>query len=340
MMSIKQKLFRPTNMPLPDFRNIGVVLRVLLLVNLLAVVTVLVRTDEIALLGGEIIFMASKVELPLFFVLFVLYALAPWLSHPRALAANSLLAGVVCASIMLLWPLLATERDMLWRWLSWALGATAVTVFYFDYRNHLYSPALTEARLMALTARIRPHFLFNSLNAVLGVIRSDPRRAEQGLEELADLFRIFMRDKRGLVPLGDEIALCERYVNLEQLRLGDKLKVRWDVAVAGGASLDAVRVPPLLLQPLLENAVYHGIEPTTEGGEIVVRLGARRGKLWLEVDNPVAEVHPHHSGNKMALDNIRERLMLYYDLEAELTSFRRNDRYCVQVSLPLKRTPR
>jgi two-component system sensor histidine kinase AlgZ len=327
-------------MPLPDFRNMGVLLRVLLLVNLLAVVTVLVRTDEIALLGGGIMLMASKVELPLFLILFVLYVLAPRLSHPRALVANSLLAGIVCASILVLWPVLAVERDTLWRWLAWALGGVAVTLFYFDYRNHLYSPALTEARLMALTARIRPHFLFNSLNALLGVIRSDPRRAEQGLEELADLFRVFMRDKRELVPLGDEIALCARYISLEQLRLGDKLNVRWEVAAAESTAFNAVRVPPLLLQPLLENAVYHGVEPTTEGGEIVVRLGARHGKLWLEVDNPVTEAPPHHSGNKMALDNIRERLMLYYDLEAELVSSRRDDRYCVQISLPLRRTPR
>ncbi|GHU23625.1 hypothetical protein FACS189488_06600 [Betaproteobacteria bacterium] len=245
---------------------------------------------------------------------------------------------VVVGVVFALWPMLATHEDNPWRWALWALGAVVGCLFYFDYRNLLYSPALTEARLLALTARIRPHFLFNSLNAVLGVIRTDPKLAEQSLEELADLFRVFMRDNRGLVPLGDEIALCERYLNLERLRLGDKLRVRWSMkGVKEGGSLNHLKVPPLLLQPLIENAVYHGVEPALNGGDIVIRLGIRSGRLVLEVDNSVMDDLPHHIGNQMAMENIRERLMLYYDLEAALTTVRRDDRYRVKVQIPLRR---
>jgi two-component system sensor histidine kinase AlgZ len=322
---------------LPDFRNLGVILRVLLAVNLLAALTVLVRADAAAQVGAELLLMAARVELPLFCALLALFALAPWIACQRLPRAAALVVALAVFVMLVLWPLLSGEGDNLGRWLMWTLSAAAMTLLYFDYRTCRYSPALTEARLLALTARIRPHFLFNSLNAVLGVIRSDPRRAERALEELADLFRVFMRDNRDLVPLADEIALCERYVSVEQLRLGDKLCVRWEIGeFPPEMPRAAILVPPLLLQPLLENAIYHGIEASAEGGEIVVRLAARRDKLTLEVDNPLVEASAHRNGNKMALDNIRERLMLYYDLEAELVSAHRGGRYCVRVSLPVK----
>ena len=186
---------------------------------------------------------------------------------------------------------------------------------------------------MALTSRIRPHFLFNSLNGVLGVIRSDPRRAERALEELADLFRAQMQENRELVPIADELALCERYLDLEQLRLGERLQVRWLLDTCPRNAL----VPPLLLQPLLENAVYHGVEPASGPAEIVVHIERRAAEVLIKVDNPVADVERHHAGNRMALDNIRERLMLFFDLEAHLETERRNGRYRVSIRFPYRR---
>ena len=143
---------------------------------------------------------------------------------------------------------------------------------YLALHLRAYSPALAEARLQALQARIRPHFLFNSLNAVLALIRSDPRRAERTLEDLADLFRALMSDGRSLVRLADEISLVERYAAIEQLRLGERLRMSWDL---DQAPVDAL-LPPLVLQPLLENAVYHGVEPGTGIGDVLVRI-ERRG---------------------------------------------------------------
>ena len=202
------------------------------------------------------------------------------------------------------------------------LGAlpAAVMLLYFDLRARAFSPALSEARLQALTARIRPHFLFNSLNAVLSLIRSEPRRAEAALEELAELFRALMRDHRELLPLTDEIALCRQYLALESLRLGERLQVDWAVDDIP----QDILVPPLMLQPLLENAVYHGIEPLGGTGTLSVHCTRRGDQLLIEIANPAPPPAARHArpggvpGSHMALANIRERLALYYDLEARL----------------------
>lgn len=337
MKSIKQKP-NPLAVPaLPDFRNLGVVLRVLLVVNLLALLTVLVRVDSVDAFVAETMLTAARVELPLFVIVLVLYAVHARLAALPSSHALGLVFGLVLAVVAAAFPLLAGPGDNLLRWLFWGVAAGAGVVFYFDYRNRRYSPALTEARLLALTARIRPHFLFNSLNGVLGVMRADPRRAERALEELADLFRALMQDNRELVPLGDELDLCERYADLESLRLGDRLQVRWEIdPEVARERLMQVRVPPLLLQPLLENAVYHGIEPAEGAGEVVVRVLRRGDELHLEVENPVIEVERHTAGNRMALANIRERLMLFFDLEAGLDIDSDDVRYRVRIRLPYR----
>lgn len=355
--SIKQKPSRLAVAGLPDFRNLGVMLRVLLVVNLLALLTVAIRGDEFDQLGAQLALMAGRVELPLLLAVLLLYLFSPWLHQCRGHYGPLAVFGLASAAVVASAPLLGAGGASLLRALAWSWLASAATLLYFDYRNRRYSPALAEARLMALTARIRPHFFFNSLNGVLGVIRSDPRRAERALEELADLFRALMQDNRERVPLGDELALCERYVDLERLRLGERLTVRWVFdggaradaeGVRHGAALDAgpgsegreallrARVPPLLLQPLVENAVYHGIEPSTEAGEVVVRIARRGEMLRLEVDNPVCDAVRHHAGNRMALDNIRERLTLFYDLEAGLEIEQSGGRYRVRIQLPYR----
>lgn len=296
--SIKQKPARLAGPGLPDFRNLGVMLRVLLVVNLLALLTVALRADEFERLAAELALMAGRLELPLLLAVLLLYLLGPALRRLGARAGQAGVFGVASLAVIISSPLTGADAPALLRALAWSWLAAAITLLYFDYRNWRYTPALAEARLMALTARIRPHFFFNSLNGVLGVIRSDPRRAERALEELADLFRALMQDNRERVPLRDEVELCERYVDLERLRLGDRLTVRWAFggegaaggdagSVAGGAvgelgpvsatlrgapgpeaaraearasllearaSLLEALVPPLLLQPLLENA--------------------------------------------------------------------------------------
>lgn len=335
VQSIKQKpqpsVIRPG---LPDFRNLGVLLRILLLVNFMGLITVLIVEPDLSRLLAAIVEMAGRLELPLFMAVLVLYLMQPLLrdwSRPAGVAAIG--AVVVSVAWLVGWWLGHGEGVQLLREAAWAIAAAALTLVYFDWRASRFSPALAEARLLALTARIRPHFLFNALNGVLGVIRSDPRRAERALEELADLFRALIRDNRELVPLADELALCERYIDIEGLRLGERLVVEW---ATGNAPQDAL-VPPLLLQPLLENAVYYGVEPAAEVAPVKVGVSVSGGQLRIEVENRMVDTQSHHAGNHMALDNIRERLMLFYDLEARLEVSSDGGRYRVVITLPVKR---
>jgi two-component system sensor histidine kinase AlgZ len=332
-MSIRQNP-RPTR--LPDFGNLGVMLRSLLAVNLLALCAALARNEELARLPRELVELAALVEPPLIACVVLLYATGKYLARLPYGAALAVVAAA-CALASILFhallnppglPLTGLPRAGLWG----AVAALAV-LLYFDLRSRAFSPALTEARLMALTARIRPHFLFNSLNAVLGVIRSDPRRAEQALEELSDLFRVLMAENKELVTLGEEFALCRQYLELENLRLGDRLCVTWDI----DACPPDAQVPPLMLQPLLENAVYHGVEPSPQPATVAVRATHEGEQIRIVLSNPYHGENAHHTGNRMALDNIRERLMLFYDLEAGLETEAKDGLFQVTIRLPYRR---
>ena len=175
--------------------------------------------------------------------------------------------------------------------------------------------------------------LFNSINPVLSLVRQEPRRAEAALEDLAGLFRALMADNRELTPVSDEIELCRQYLDLEQLRLGDRLRVEWHVE---NMPPDAL-VPPLALQPLLENAVYHGIEPAETPGVVSINIYGARDRLHVVLRNPYRPDGDHHAGNKMALANIRERLQLHFDVAAELTTRVGEDAYEVRIVMPYVR---
>ena len=330
---------------LPDFRNLGVWLRILLGANLLGLLWVLVRNSDWQLLPGEFVDIALWLEPPLFLLLPILHLLHPWLAGlpPRlGQLAVLLLSMLVVAAQHLLFSIALSgliDAVALSRSLLLAALASATLLAYFALRNTLYSPALAEARLLALTARIRPHFLYNSLNAVLGVIRSDPRRAETALEELSDLFRVLMKENRELVLLSDEIGLARQYLELERLRLGERLRVEWQIDVCPPDTL----MPPLMLQPLLENAVYYGIEPSENPATVTVNISVHGKRVRVTIANPVhTSANARHAGmsshgNHMALANIRERLMLFYDLEADLSVYEQDGRYTVAVELPLRR---
>lgn len=324
---------------LPDLRNLGVLLRVLLAINLLGLIVVFARTADLTALLEEFVALAALLEPALIFSLLLAYLAAPYLSALSYVRGAAALALVAVAGVSVTYlsfaPLLglAVSPGALARQIVWALLGVAALLYYFRQRDRAISPALAEARLMALTARIRPHFLFNSLTAVLGVMRSDPRRAERALEELADLFRALMAENRELVPLSEEIALCRQYLELERLRLSDRLEVRWHVEACPPDAL----VPPLMLQPLVENAVYHGIEPSEETGVLSITISRSREDVLIRLENPYHGAGSHHPGNRMALDNIRERLMLYFDLEARLSTAVVGDAYRVDISLPYRK---
>ncbi|MCC7059361.1 MAG: histidine kinase, partial [Burkholderiaceae bacterium] len=227
--------------------------------------------------------------------------------------------------------------------LGWLLArlllAMVLAATFFEFlrlRQLSMQPSQAEGRLQALQARIRPHFLFNSLNTVLGLMRSDPRGAERTLENLADLFRVFMKDSRELVPLDDEVLLCKEYLTIEKLRLAERLRVRWDLDGMPGDAL----LPSLLLQPLVENAVHHGIEPNTLAGEIHVAIAKNGDRVRVEISNPLPDAPPARSGNHMALSNVRERLDLTFDVEGQLETDSSNGQFRVIVHFPYRKERR
>ena len=322
---------------LPDLRNLGTILRVLLAVNGAALVVAFAREPRGNALFDEWIALTSYVEPYLLAVLAVLAIAAPRLVRlPYKHGVAAIVAVVVAVGVALHFltaRLLPGDAGSLFRQLTFALAATAALLYYFQLRIKALSPAIAEARLQALQARIRPHFLFNSINAVLSLIRREPQRAEAALEDMAELFRVLMRDNRELAPLADEVTLCRQYLDLEKLRLGERLVVDWNVKSMPADAL----VPPLVLQPLLENAVYHGVEPASTPGTVSINLFLSRGEVHAILKNPIpANGRRHQTGNKMALDNVRERLALHFDAEASLESRIAKDVYEVHIRMPYR----
>ena len=319
---------------LPNFRNLGIMLRVLVIVNVAAAAAAIVKSPDLLAAWWQFIESSALVEPLLILSLLVLAALSNVLRRIPYWAAAMVVLSVelVLATALYLAGriLLGDEPSALERY--WALVAltTSALLAYFHLRERALSPALSEARLQALQARIRPHFLFNSINAVLSLIRQEPKRAEAALEDMADLFRVLMADNRELTPLVREIELCRQYLGIEQLRLGERLQVDWQIDAFPRDAL----VPPLVLQPLLENAVYHGIEPRSEPGTISIHVYALRDELHAVLRNPYREANDHHAGNRMALANIRERLALHFDAEARLSVKASDDAYEVRIVMP------
>ena len=244
-----------------------------------------------------------------------------------ALGAASATAG---------WALLAVISSGEAPALHWlppaATGAAmaAAMMLWLRLRARLAQPADANARLIELQSRIRPHFLFNTLNTAMALVRVDPRRAEGVLGDLAELFRVALMGSGESVTLGDEIDLAQRYLAIEQVRFGERLSVKWELDAAAAKA----RVPPLLLQPLVENAVRHGIEPSSSGGAIRVRTRVRRGHAVVSVVNTLPS-EPSMPGHGLALRNVRERLLLMHDVAAQFDARREGDLYRAQIVVPL-----
>jgi two-component system sensor histidine kinase AlgZ len=201
---------------------------------------------------------------------------------------------------------------------------------WLDLSARLWRPVDASVRLAELQSRIRPHFLFNALNTALALVRVDPARAEGVLEDLAQLFRVALADAGESVSLDEEIDLAQRYLAIEQIRFGDRMAVTWELDPTAGSA----RMPPLLLQPLVENAVRHGIETADGGGTIRVRTRVRGGRAVISIANslPASAARP---GLGMALNNVQERLRLMHDVNAQFESRRDADGFHVQIVVPL-----
>jgi two-component system sensor histidine kinase AlgZ len=254
------------------------------------------------------------------------------LSRPGQWLALMTLGALSAGSGWRLLMLVSPESDNLLRQTAVMLtGAlTAASVFaWLSQRERMQRPAHATARLVELQSRIRPHFLFNTLNTAIALVRVDPARAEEVLEDLAEVFRVALMESGEAVTLEQEIDLARRYLAIEQIRFGARLRVHWQLDPAAGQVL----VPPLLLQPLVENAVRHGVEPNEAGGDLFVTTAQRGGEVFLGIVNSVSGL-ASTPGHGMALRNVRERLHLMHDVAARFEARRQGDEFQVQLIIP------
>ena len=334
---------------LPDFCNIRIVFSIVVIAELLAIVLTLAspgnQQDQWSYLSLSSLFIQWVALLSTATLCLLRPLLARLDDNRTAIAAYGLL---------LLITLLLSEAAY---WVSDNLGAGSLSItmnhleflgrnlaicaitsfitlryFYLQHQLTRRIEAENQFRLQALQARIQPHFLFNSLNTIASLIRRQPRQAEEAVADLADLFRHTLSDTTTRVALTEELEITRRYLQIEQLRLGDRLHVEWQIeALPSDATL-----PSLTLQPLLENAIYHGIEKLTDGGTIQCH-GSFDGKLLrLTIINPVAKHDDKNSrpGLNMALDNISQRLQAHFEERGRLTVSQQAGRYQVELQFP------
>lgn len=346
---------------LPDFCESSAVLAIVLIVELVALIFAIARQ---ALHGSFWLDLASSSLFLLWIGLgcaAVLCRARPWL-HRMPVARAALIALAMLLGIVALVSEIVFQLGQVWGRsmqqaslvfppdhagfllrnvaVGFIVGALALRYFYVsaEWKRSIEMEAL--ARIRALQARIRPHFLFNSMNTIAALTRSNPERAEQAVEDLADLFRASLNDANARIPLADELEIARTHQRIEQLRLGKRLHVHWDVEELPPRTL----VPSLIVQPLLENAVYHGIEMLPEGG-IVKITGRRRGNmLQIEVRNPLppqagaAGRYGEREGNRIALENIGQRLALAWPGRARIETELSAREFCARLILPCEET--
>jgi two-component system, LytTR family, sensor histidine kinase AlgZ len=312
----------------PELRNSGILARALVLFVGLNAAYAVATTEQLRELPITFV-LALALSLPVATAVGLVWLLA---SKPlRKLAYWQAAVSLCLVGTVVAWIAANYLGHASWKTATLAAGGVGAVLAYFHTLGRALSPAVTEARLQALQARIRPHFLFNAINGVLGVLRYEPKRAENALEDLAELFRALMKDNKEMRSLHDEIVLTRQYLDLEKLRLGSRLSVEWRIDKMPSEAM----VPALILQPIAENAVYHGIEPSNRPGLIEIEAVRKRNDVIITVCNPFVEhAGKHHGGNKMAMGNIRERLALHFDAEARMVAGPRDGRWQVQIVLP------
>ena len=323
----------PLRVNMFDACHIGVVLRTVLFVELVAGVGAMFGAFDVmdwllrfSMLTGGV--------LPATLVwLIAACALKKQLArlHPRlqwtAGIALGALTGVYGCGLLVLIGLLQPGP---W-WASAFSGAlmSSVVLTGLFWRDRARTPATTAARLAELQSRIRPHFLFNTLNSAIALVRAEPLKAEAMLEDLSELFRSALADPAESVTLANEIALARRYLAIEEIRFGDRLQVQWSL----DPQADQAKLPPLLLQPLVENAIRHGVEPSASGAQVKISTSRRGSVVVIKVTNSTPG-GTGARGNGLALANVRDRLLLLHDVQARFQSVFEDGVFQVRLEIP------
>jgi len=256
----------------------------------------------------------------------VLARLSPALQQVAGIALGALAGLYGCAMLAMVGSL---ERAPWWASAFAGAMLSAALVVALVLRAKGKAPAAAAARLAELQARIRPHFLFNTLNSAIALVRAEPRKAERLLEDLSELFRHALMEQGESVTLAQEIALAQAYLAIEQVRFGERIRIEWALDEQAAAA----RLPPLLLQPLVENAVKHGVEPSASGADIRVSTERRGSRVVIKVSNSTPVSGSGH-GNGLALANVRERLSLLHDVQARFQSGLKDGVFQVRIEVP------
>ena len=345
MVSPEEQCLKPQEIRfLPNFCGIRLVFAVVVGAELLAIVLTLFSIRETRELSGDLSLRSLYIQWIALSGAGLLCAVRGWLNRfspgIAGLIAWGLLQLVILivssASIAIMervWPGYAAS-GLVFRSLGIGaiVGALMLRYLFLQHRWRQQVEAESRARLQALQARIRPHFLFNSMNTIAHLTRSDPVLAERVVEDLSDLFRASLADSRRPTTLGDELDLVRGYLRIESQRLGERLLAEWDLE---SLPMEAV-LPGLTLQPLVENAVYHGIERSANPGTILISGRYRRGRVNIGIRNSHApdDLPSHREGNRMALENIRLRLQGYFEGQALLTVGEVDGEYQVRLVFP------
>jgi len=277
--------------------------------------------------------------------------LRPWLAE-RAVWVAGLSSYAVVMVITLLCSILGSELLHIGAVSVWQLGenfllasiftGVVLRYLYVQQQWHNQQQAELRARIQALQSRIQPHFLFNSMNSIVSLIDYDPRAAERMVEDLSGLFRASLAEP-GLVPLKDELQLCRQYLAIEQVRLGDRLVCHWQLDDITESDLENIKIPSLLLQPLLENAIHHGIQHRPDGGKVAILLRCEASRFYGEIRNPLAldeqaSELPHnpHQGHQLALQNIHHRLQANFGHSAVFDAKEEAGQFVVRLNYDFK----
>lgn len=334
---------------LPDFCGVRMVFVVILIAELLAIVVTLAlpayitdRVSDLALNSLFIQWIALSCVASLCITRRYLNALSDhWtatLSYLLVIAV-SLIITEVAWWLLYMWPdrgndTLQSHGMFLLRCMGISAIVSALTLRYFyiqhQWRRNIESE--TESRIQALQSRIRPHFLFNCMNTIASLTRTRPALAEEAIEDLSDLLRVSLKEAKRLATLREELSICRHYLRIEAHRLGNRLHTVWNVDSLPGNA----RLPALTLQPLIENAIYHGIEPLQEGGVIHISGEYHDNSLVICIDNPLPpQGHSyHHEGNRLAQDNVKQRITACFGNEGKLHTQITDGRYTARITIP------
>jgi two-component system sensor histidine kinase AlgZ len=218
------------------------------------------------------------------------------------------------------------------------VAAVALRYFYVQHQWRSQVQSEAKARIQALQSRIRPHFLFNSMNTIASLTRTSPKLAEQVTEDLADLFRASLGDASVPVTLVREIEVCRQYLRIEEQRLGARVSTEFDVKDLPEDAL----LPGLTLQPLAENAIYHGIEPAEHGGFIHISGSSDEKEIFMQISNSLPNSHARsvRESNRMAQENVEQRLRAFFGKSSSLEVSNASEEYTVKLRFPyLKERP-